>query len=904
MSIYCEISDLITESDVEQKFIYPLLTNEAPAGLGYKPSDIKTKQILRQILIDKGSKQRYYFPDYVLSLRGIPVAVVEAKVPNDDLAKAFFEARLYANEINSAFKHKLNICQKVLICNGLEIWAGYYDQADPVFKVKFDEVFVGSKSLVELIEFCSKTTLTQIVDKYYADIKGRAIFNTPVSKLGGKRVQDQELIENAYGRTLVFENGNIFDPKTEEDRTEIVKNAYVSSAKKEQHTEPLYKEIKKFILPSEVNSTHISTEIPDAVVDKISKHLECKSNNYSLMIFIGSKGSGKTTFIRHFKEVFLKNNHKHMYNQCEWIFINMNNAPVHQEIIYDWIIDAILSQIEENHPDKDFKAIETIKKIFRKEINEFEKGLGVLLKSSGDKYGQELYSILSACTKDRQVKLKAYIRFIKEVYLEVPIIALDNCDKLIADQQLLMFDIAQWLRDSFKCLVILPLRDTTYDNYRNRPPLDTVVKDLVFRIDPPDLFKVLQARLEYIVRINTNSMQESTAYRLDNGITVQVKKNEQIKYFSNILQSIRNDRMAMKIFYNLSNRSIRDGIELFINFCKSGHIKAEDILKIRTNDFNEQSNEGQYNLPSYKILNTLLRRNRKYFNEEKSNFANLFASDYSDDLPDPFVRINILNWLKNNYHKEGPSRIKGYHKVSDIVRDLEHIGHKEDIVFREINTLTNRELIFSESQSVHTKYDDLIKISPSGSIHLDLLENVTYLAACAEDTLFKNTSTMIGISRRISKNNYLEKIPLIMTASEMVMYLVDYRNEFVTSQNSYLVDDSYFKFSDLNNCCNAITRFIENDAEAKEIFSYIEAYPKETIIIANIVSKRQNAVSCLVNNQIKGFLSTLDAQYNLSLCQYNNLDIGDTIICKIKEFDYFHRSFQLEYISLKEKKSS
>ena len=48
-----------------------------------------------------------------------------------------------------------------------------------------------------------------------------------------------------------------------------------------------------------------------------------------------------------------------------------------------------------------------------------------------------------------------------------------------------MFQAAQWLQNTFKCLVILPLRDETYDNHRNEPPLDTALKDLVFRIEPP-----------------------------------------------------------------------------------------------------------------------------------------------------------------------------------------------------------------------------------------------------------------------------------------------------------------------------------------------------------------------------------------------------------------------------------
>ena len=51
-------NSLDSESDVEQKVIYPLLTKSEPFGLGYQKTDIQTKQSLRKIEIDKGSKKK------------------------------------------------------------------------------------------------------------------------------------------------------------------------------------------------------------------------------------------------------------------------------------------------------------------------------------------------------------------------------------------------------------------------------------------------------------------------------------------------------------------------------------------------------------------------------------------------------------------------------------------------------------------------------------------------------------------------------------------------------------------------------------------------------------------------------------------------------------------------------
>ncbi len=83
-----------TESDVEQKFIYKLLTSDAPNGLGYSDHDIRTKADIRKLQIDKGNKKKLYYPDYAVIVEGYPVLIVEAKAPGSDLEEARREGRL------------------------------------------------------------------------------------------------------------------------------------------------------------------------------------------------------------------------------------------------------------------------------------------------------------------------------------------------------------------------------------------------------------------------------------------------------------------------------------------------------------------------------------------------------------------------------------------------------------------------------------------------------------------------------------------------------------------------------------------------------------------------------------------------------------------------------------------
>ena len=65
-----------TESDVEQKFVYNILTQHSPIGLGFSNEQIKTKLDIRKIKIGKGTSSKYYFPDYIIITNGLPLVII------------------------------------------------------------------------------------------------------------------------------------------------------------------------------------------------------------------------------------------------------------------------------------------------------------------------------------------------------------------------------------------------------------------------------------------------------------------------------------------------------------------------------------------------------------------------------------------------------------------------------------------------------------------------------------------------------------------------------------------------------------------------------------------------------------------------------------------------------------
>jgi len=112
-----------TESDVEQKLVFPLLSERL--GLGIPAEFIRTKPFNRPYDIGKGTRKRPAFiPDYVVWARSLPALIVEAKSPKIEAADAYEEAQLYAHALNSRFATGINPAAFVIGTNGLEILIG------------------------------------------------------------------------------------------------------------------------------------------------------------------------------------------------------------------------------------------------------------------------------------------------------------------------------------------------------------------------------------------------------------------------------------------------------------------------------------------------------------------------------------------------------------------------------------------------------------------------------------------------------------------------------------------------------------------------------------------------------------------------------------------------------------
>lgn len=820
--------ELQTESDVEQKLIFPLLTAMPPYGMGIPSPQILTKLDVRKLDIGKGQEKKRYFPDYIILADRLPMAVVEAKKPGDDLGEGFREARLYAQEINARFPSNFNPVLTVVCCNGLELAYGPPDAATPNI-LTIRELNPSYEAFERLQQSLSWTVLNNCASRLNSTLKPPRYWK-PKKLLGGAGVQTEEVGHNTFGSTLSAELGYIFTPENTADRAEIAKHAYVDSRAAQRAIDPIDKIIRAAKPISETSATLINSSVhPTELVEKLrtGPRLEGK-----VILLVGSVGSGKSTFVDHLIHKALP---RDVIGATLWCRVNMNNAPASKDEIYKWLRARIAEGCVANYPDEDFESLEITKKVYAVEVNRFEKVQGRILKESGDlvEYGRRLTAEVDKWQADPEITSKAIARYCCGDRGRLLVIVLDNCDKRSRDEQLLMFQAAHWIQNEYRSLIILPLREETYEAHQGEKPLDTAYKDMIFRIEPPLFQHVLVKRAQLALSKMKPNEGKMLSYELPNGFTVTYPQTDQAFYLSSIIRSLfEHDRFIRRMITGLSGKNIRKALEIFMDFCNSAHLGEDEIFKIR-------QSEGKYTLPLFLVTRILLRGNLRYYDESASAVKNLFNIFHTDSAPFYFSRLAILRWLNKRFNQTGPNGVRGYFKVADMRADLLKIGVPAYAFEREIDNLIKAQCITSENLTLDKVTDeDLVRLNSAGYVHLDLLTSVDYLATIAEDTWLDNWDLAKRISERIGRSeSHLQLTTQILNAKDFTQYLKEKQELALKAIASYQEDDpAGMELLDISKAIEAV-QSLAHSTHLDEWLVLKEKYPDGSIHLKKISNR-------------------------------------------------------------------
>jgi hypothetical protein len=473
---------LLSESDVEQKIVMPLLT-----GTNYleiSQDRIFTKEYLAPTILDKAAgKTSGYFPDYSIWMHGFPVLIVEAKAPDVPSESGYREASLYARHLNQNYSSDFNPCRFIVSTNGNEFLFGHWD-CNPILTISVKNLRPGSADLQALIKHCHSSVLTEFALSCLARTRAERSFY-PYNEAGGQAILNARRPPNSFAADLSPILRRYFSPSNQENVKEIIERAYVSSSEITEYDKILEALLKDRLytrtgtLARQLEPGRHSEENVAHAIDEFSRNLP---ESGQLQIIHGAVGSGKSLFARRYKEVLQP---EEQIKQCRWSFIDFNASPTELGHAETWLCKTFIEGFEKENPTLDLSTKNVLRGIFSRNIQKRKYIYEELEKKAPEQAAVAKATDLAKWQDSPEEMAEGIANYILGIRKEVLIVVMDNVDRLDLKNQLDAFQLALWFMHRTRSFVILQMRDETYERYKNQPPLDTFRTAITFHISPP-----------------------------------------------------------------------------------------------------------------------------------------------------------------------------------------------------------------------------------------------------------------------------------------------------------------------------------------------------------------------------------------------------------------------------------
>ena len=711
---------LHTESDVEQKILFPLLSGGN--YLAIIEQHIRTKEYLSPTAIDKtAGRMTGYYPDYSIWEKAFPLMIVEAKAPDVGAEVGYREATLYAQHLNQKYRTGVNPCRFVMACNGARILFGYWD-AKPVFDELIDDLVIGGQALERLKSLCGQAVLGAHALQCLRQIRSPRA-TRPFNLAGGQALLNSKRPLNTFAADLSPILRRYFSSTADNRNPDIYEYAYVATAEVTEYDRVL-KSLMKDRISSRLNP--LSQEIQPTrhsepkLTGVISEFEVSRPREGQLQLITGRVGAGKSLFIRRYKEILQPEDAR---AERHWAFIDFNTGPADLRTAQAWLCETFLRSFQEENPTFDMYSAEALEQIFAIELNR-QKGIYERLSAiSPEKAALRRIDDLAVWKEDAQKLALGLCRYFGGTKRELVAVVMDNVDRRNLNDQLDAFQLALWFMKESRAFVILQLRDETYERFKNQPPLDTFRTGIGFHISPPRFIDVVKRRLDLSLDYLVAQTEDRLVYTLPNGMRISYPNTRVGEFLKTLYIDIfHNRRNISRVLQGLAGADVRKALDMFVAILTSGHL-SEDALTSQT------QGAGGIAIPEYTVLRILMRTEYRYFSDESGFVKNIFKFEHEWENPNNFVLIEILFFLTTHRHVRGQIGLEGYFSVEHIADRMELKGFVRTDILAACNYLVQNTMIEADHMNVDkVRFEDSVRVNSSGFIHLRILsERLEYL---------------------------------------------------------------------------------------------------------------------------------------------------------------------------------
>ena len=460
-----------------------------------------------------------------------------------------------------------------------------------------------------------------------------------------------------------------------------------------------------------------------------------------LQIIQGPVGSGKSLFIRRYKDVLQPESEA---ARTKWAIIDFNTATkADLANVEQWVWQAFVEAFEADNPSVDLTSGDALRRIFARNLQRRKGVYEELTRVSPEQAGIQRANDLAKWQDDPRELARGIAEYVVGSRREILVTVMDNVDRLDLDSQLNAFQVTLSFMALTKSFVILQMRDETYERFKDKPPLDTYRSGITFHISPPRFIDVVKRRLELSLEYLTREAQDVQRYTLESGVRIAYPKTELGMFLRELYVDLFERRHNIsRILEALAGWDVRRALEMFVSVITSGHLSpatiTSNLLGSRTMPIREHS-----------VLKILMRTDYRFASEHSGYVVNVLRFEKEWERPDNFILVEILYFLNRNRKTRGEIGLEGYFTCRRVADELQKYGYVPEGVRSGIAYLLKKQLLAADHMNfTNVEFSDSVRILASGFMHLRVLpERLEYLYGILPTTPFSSPS----VGRRIAE---------------------------------------------------------------------------------------------------------------------------------------------------------
>lgn len=708
-----------SEADVREKLVSPLLR----VVLRYQSDDWVAEPAIPRLNIDKGRNQKKnWYPDYLVSIEGLYVSVIEAKAPDKSVLEGWDEAHMYADKLNRDQKSRSSI-ETVVACNGIDLaFAKYGTATSDVVIVPVVDLLESNTDAARFESISGRSYLKQRAEDVRNDRRAKSAFSIRYRRYKNKPPPDDP--KNAYTSVLktLLKTGFKDLSKLNDDDFQAAYCLSNLPTRDRQHENVLRSRPPQGSQADKTNAEEFSAKIDQIASDYVSAFDNSAITPADIVLLLGGAGVGKTTLIQWYLRF------GNIASTFCAVYIDGRESQQSIEGLYNSVVQTSIESIEKyvlmNHCEGNLARM--MQEVLRQDRERDRMALYSHL-SEADYLKVRFPELARSIQDDKPKYLKALIEYLRLKKRPVALI-LDNLDAATVPEQVDGFKVFKPLGTSLGVFMVMAMRGETWAKCRNVAPFDAY-EDLEPLYYPGvAVYDVIQKRIELLERVY-GKKQGVLGHATVGNLKLDIHYSGGLELVRAFARALRDDGNVFTPLEGVSGHNIRLGLQCFRTMCGSSRFSSKLLMPAAVAS-------DRINFQMETVVRALMCGRKSVYASDYSDVANVYEFMAVGETRSHFVILHILKYLAE-HASDTPATGKGYCGIDMLYEHMLNLYDMSETQLRDILYRYANNKLWQVDTIVPTAPSDFaaVRLEPQGLFILEQLYNdPAYLDMTAFDT--------------------------------------------------------------------------------------------------------------------------------------------------------------------------